>query len=147
MLPWHTKSILVIIENPPKMRCPASICRVLATSTPSIQTGNNVAETSKRGKMRQAAAVNRSKNVVEIGGSYYHGILAQTHALWYREREKSAPRRKAERTVSFSPAAGYRCILAGKYLICCRQFGDTVVIYHIAHVSTDYPKLLKTMYF
>ena len=44
-------------------------------------------------------------------------------------------------------AAGYRYISAGKYLIFYRQFGDTVVIYHIAHGSTDYPKLLKTMYF
>ena len=44
-------------------------------------------------------------------------------------------------------AAGYRYILTGKYLIFYRSFGDTVVIYHIAHGSTDYPKLLKTMYF
>ena len=44
-------------------------------------------------------------------------------------------------------AAGYRYILAGKYLIFYRQFGDTVAVYHIAHGSTDYPKLMKTMYF
>lgn len=44
-------------------------------------------------------------------------------------------------------AAGYRYILAGKYLIFYRPFGDSVVIYHIAHGATDYPKLLKTMYF
>ena len=44
-------------------------------------------------------------------------------------------------------AAGYRCISADKYLIFYRQFGDTVVIYHIAHGATDYPKLFKTMYF
>ena len=46
-------------------------------------------------------------------------------------------------------AAGYRYISAGKYLIFYRQFGDTVVIYHIhiAHGATDYPKLFKTMYF
>lgn len=43
-------------------------------------------------------------------------------------------------------AAGYRYILAGKYLIFYRLFGDTVVIYHIAHGSTDYPKLLKTRF-
>lgn len=41
-------------------------------------------------------------------------------------------------------AAGYRYILAEKYLIFYRLFGDTVVIYHIAHGATDYPKLLKT---
>ena len=39
-------------------------------------------------------------------------------------------------------AAGYRYILAGKYLV-----GDTVVIYHIAHGASDYPKLLKTAFF
>ena len=44
-------------------------------------------------------------------------------------------------------AAGYRYILAGKYLIFYRPIGDTIVIYHIAHGATDYPKLLKTMYF
>lgn len=44
-------------------------------------------------------------------------------------------------------AAGYRYILAGKYLIFYRPLGDSVVIYHIAHGSTDYPKLLKIMYF
>jgi len=44
-------------------------------------------------------------------------------------------------------AAGYRYILAGKYLVFYRPFGDTVVVYHIAHGATDYPKLLKTMYF
>lgn len=43
--------------------------------------------------------------------------------------------------------AGYRYILAGKYLIFYRLIGDTIVIYHIAYGSTDYPKLLKTMYF
>ena len=44
-------------------------------------------------------------------------------------------------------AAGYRYVLAGKYLIFYRLIGDTVVIYHIAHGAADYPKLLKTMYF
>ena len=44
-------------------------------------------------------------------------------------------------------AAGYRYVLAGKYLIFYRLFGDTIVIYHIAHGAADYPKLLKTMYF
>lgn len=43
-------------------------------------------------------------------------------------------------------AAGYRYILAGKYLIFYRLFGDTIVIYHIAHGATDYPKLLKTRF-
>lgn len=44
-------------------------------------------------------------------------------------------------------AAGYRYILASKYLIIYRLLGDTIVIYHIAHGATDYPKLLKTSFF
>jgi len=44
-------------------------------------------------------------------------------------------------------AAGYRYILAGKYLVFYRLLGGTVVIYHIAHGSSDYPKLLKTAFF
>lgn len=39
--------------------------------------------------------------------------------------------------------AGYRYILAAKYLVFYRVFNDTVVIYHIAHGATDYPKLFK----
>lgn len=44
-------------------------------------------------------------------------------------------------------AAGYRYILAGKYLIIYRLLGDTVVIYHIAHGAVDYSKLLKSSFF
>ena len=44
-------------------------------------------------------------------------------------------------------ATGYRYILASKYLIIYRLLGDTIVIYHIAHGATDYPKLLKTSFF
>ena len=44
-------------------------------------------------------------------------------------------------------AAGYRYILAGKYLMFYRLLGDTVVIYHIAHGASEYPKLLKTSFF
>ena len=43
-------------------------------------------------------------------------------------------------------AAGYRYILAGKYLVFYRLLGDIVVIYHIAHGATDYPKLLKPFF-
>lgn len=43
-------------------------------------------------------------------------------------------------------AAGYRYILAGKYLIIYRLLGDTVVIYHIAHGAADYPKLIKSSF-
>ena len=44
-------------------------------------------------------------------------------------------------------AAGYRYILAGKYLVFYRLLGNTVVIYHIAHGASEYPKLLKTSFF
>ena len=37
---------------------------------------------------------------------------------------------------------GYRYILA-----IYRLLGDTVVVYHIAHGATDYPKLFRTSYF
>ena len=84
MLPWHTNNILIIIESPPKMRYPASICPDMPTSKVPSQPGNNVTEIPKRCKMRQVVAVNRSKNVVEIGGSYYSDILAQVDVLWYR---------------------------------------------------------------
>lgn len=40
-------------------------------------------------------------------------------------------------------SAGYRYILAGKYLIFYRILGETVIIYHIAHGATDYPKLFR----
>ena len=44
-------------------------------------------------------------------------------------------------------AGGYRSILAHNYLIVYRLLGNTIVIYHIAHGATDYPKLLKTTFF
>ena len=43
--------------------------------------------------------------------------------------------------------AGYRYILAGKYLVFYRLLWETVVIYHIAHGASNYPKLLKTSFF
>lgn len=39
--------------------------------------------------------------------------------------------------------AGYRYILAAKYLVFYRVIKDTVVVYHIAHGATNYPKLFK----
>lgn len=44
-------------------------------------------------------------------------------------------------------SAGYRYILANKYLVVYRFLGDTVVIYHIVHGATDYPQLLKGLLF
>lgn len=40
-------------------------------------------------------------------------------------------------------AAGYRYVLAGKYLIIYRVLGESVVVYHIAHGATDYPNLFR----
>ncbi len=39
--------------------------------------------------------------------------------------------------------AGYRYILAGRYLIFYRLLEDTIVVYHIAHGATDYPRLFS----
>lgn len=44
-------------------------------------------------------------------------------------------------------AAGYRYILAEKYLVIYRFLGDIIVVYHIAHGVTDYSKLFKTSFF
>lgn len=38
---------------------------------------------------------------------------------------------------------GYRCLLAGKYIIFYRMVDDTVYIYHIVQGATDYPQLYK----
>lgn len=40
--------------------------------------------------------------------------------------------------------AGYRYILAGKYLIIYRVLGESVIVYHIAHGAADYPKLFRS---
>jgi len=44
-------------------------------------------------------------------------------------------------------SAGYRYILAGKYLLIYRFLGNAVIIYHIVHGATNYPKLLKALLF
>lgn len=38
---------------------------------------------------------------------------------------------------------GYRMIICGKYLGFYRVIENSVYVYHIAHGSTDYPKLFK----
>lgn len=43
--------------------------------------------------------------------------------------------------------AGYRYILANKYLVVYRLLNDTVVIYHIVHGASNYPRLFKTSFF
>lgn len=42
-------------------------------------------------------------------------------------------------------SAGYRFIGVDKYLIIYRFFAETVVVYHIPHGATDYPKLFETL--
>lgn len=44
-------------------------------------------------------------------------------------------------------AAQYRYILAANYLVIYRLLSDSVVVYHIAHGATDYPKLFRTSFF
>lgn len=39
--------------------------------------------------------------------------------------------------------SGFRYILAKPYLLFYRFSADTVIVYHIAHGTTDYPKLFK----
>ena len=41
--------------------------------------------------------------------------------------------------------AGYRYIIAGKYICVYRTIADTVFVYHIAHGSTNYPTLFKKL--
>ena len=38
---------------------------------------------------------------------------------------------------------GYRCLLAGKYIIFYRMIDVTVYVYHIVHGATDYPQLYQ----
>ena len=57
----------------------APICRVLARFAGfafSVEIVKNVTEMANRGKTGHIDSVNRSKNVVGIGGFYYCGILA-----------------------------------------------------------------------
>jgi plasmid stabilization system protein ParE len=42
-------------------------------------------------------------------------------------------------------AAGYRYVIAGKYLCVYRLIADTVYVYHIAHGASNYPNLFKQM--
>jgi len=42
-------------------------------------------------------------------------------------------------------AAGYRFLCVKKYLMFYRLIGETVVIYHIVHGATDYPKLFRSL--
>jgi plasmid stabilization system protein ParE len=38
---------------------------------------------------------------------------------------------------------GYRMLVCGKYLCFYRLVEHTIVVYHIAHGATDYPKLFE----
>ena len=74
MLPWQTKSILIIFQMPPKMLCFASICSDLPSISEAYFCPSLCHRNPKRGKMWQIDAVNRSKNVVEIECSYYRSF-------------------------------------------------------------------------
>ena len=41
--------------------------------------------------------------------------------------------------------AGYRYVVAGKYICVYRTIADTVFVYHIAHGTTNYPTLFKKL--
>lgn len=69
------------------------ICRVLARFAGSeifTEIVKNVTEIANRGKMGHIDSVNRSKNVVGIGGFYYCGILAKIYPLRYQTKIKNA---------------------------------------------------------
>lgn len=41
--------------------------------------------------------------------------------------------------------AGYRYVVAGKYICVYRPLGEIVYVYHIAHGATNYPILFKRL--
>lgn len=41
--------------------------------------------------------------------------------------------------------AGYRYVVAGKYICVYRLLGEQVFVYHIAHGATNYPTLFKQL--
>ena len=74
-LPWQTKSILIMLIFLLKcsdLPCFGTICGFEI----SVEIVKNVTKIANQGKMGPVDAVKRSKNVVEIGGFYYSGILA-----------------------------------------------------------------------
>ena len=80
-------------------------------------------------------ALSGPKSARSITDAIYHAMEQLTHF------PMSGPPLPDEQPRS----AGYRYILANKYLIVYRFLGDTIVVYHIVHGATDYPKLLKTL--
>ena len=41
--------------------------------------------------------------------------------------------------------AGYRYVIAGKYICVYRLIGDAAYVYHIAHGASNYPMLFKQL--
>lgn len=68
LLPWQTNSILIIFQVPPKMLSFALICPDLPSISERLFCPKLCHQNPKRSKIRQIDAVNRSKNVVRIGG-------------------------------------------------------------------------------
>ena len=81
LLPWQTNSIFIIIQVPPKMLSFALICPDLPSISEGLFCPELCHKNTKRGKIRQIDAVNRSKNVVGIGGGYYCEINSCFSAL------------------------------------------------------------------
>ena len=71
MMPWQTKSTLIILGFLPVRARFAAICRTLRTAPRGHILPKNWAKIRKCGKSRQIEDVNRSKIVVEIGMFYY----------------------------------------------------------------------------
>ena len=88
LLPWQTKSILIIFQVPPKMLSFALICPDLPSISERLFCLRFCHKNTKRCKIRQIDAVNRSKNVVGIGGGYYCEINSCFSALLDKSKFK-----------------------------------------------------------
>ena len=74
-MPWHTNSILIINENPPKKPYSAPICRSLPSLLAISHKKGITAFSVKPGKMRQIRALCSSQKVVKIEKTDYSLFL------------------------------------------------------------------------
>lgn len=61
------------------------------------------------------------------------------------ERLKQYPLSGSQPHDRWMREVGFRLIISGKYIAAYRLVGSTVYVYHVAHGSTDYPKLFKEL--
>lgn len=75
---------------------------------------------------------NSARNITNL-------ILDSLSRLELFPRSGQIPRDKELRS------AGYRYVIAGKYICVYRVLEETVYVYHIAHGASNYPLLFKQM--